>query len=214
MRDYRRMMEQVTLSDQKKEEIMEMIENKNTAKRHMPKAAKIVLAAALAVGCVLSIAAGLPAQVYNFMSRGTITALPGTGEFNMTLDGETAAPVKAEDGRLWFEAGGQKVDITDKVDEDTPYIYEHTDPATGKKGYVVAGGTVENFGWVEISQMDNVTAMSGENYSTVSIAELYEAQEAQKAQGEGYGGEFHMVEAGTNRPWLDKAIEQLGLDIG
>ena len=66
-------MEQVKLSDRKKEEIMEMLENKGAQKRRMPRAGKLILAAALAVGCVLSIAAGLPAQVYNFMSGGTVS---------------------------------------------------------------------------------------------------------------------------------------------
>ena len=72
MRDYRRVMEQVRLSDEKKEEILTMLENQNTntKKYRMPKVGKVVLAAALAVGCVLSIAAGLPAQVYNFACQG------------------------------------------------------------------------------------------------------------------------------------------------
>ena len=73
MNNYWSMMEQVKLSDRKKEEIMEMLENKGAQKRRMPRAGKLILAAALAVGCVLSIAAGLPAQVYNFMSGGTVS---------------------------------------------------------------------------------------------------------------------------------------------
>ena len=62
MRDYRHMMEQVTLSDRKKEEIMDMIENKSSGKRRMPRLGVIALAAALAAGCIAMIAAGLPAQ--------------------------------------------------------------------------------------------------------------------------------------------------------
>ena len=54
MYDYRRMMEQVTLSDRKKEEIMDMLENKDTQKRRMPRAGKLILAAALAVGAMLT----------------------------------------------------------------------------------------------------------------------------------------------------------------
>ena len=71
--EYRHMMEQAALSNEKKEEILTMLDNQNTKKRRMPKAGKIALAAALAVGCVLSIAAGLPAQVYNFMSGGMVS---------------------------------------------------------------------------------------------------------------------------------------------
>ena len=217
MRDYRSIMEQVRLSDEKKEEILTMLENQNTntKKYRMPKVGKVVLAAALAVGCVLSIAAGLPAQVYNFMSGGSMTVLPGTNEVYLEAGftgAEEDAPVRAENDRLWLAADGQKLDITDQVDENTPYIHEHTDPATGNKGYLIAGGTPEDFGWVEIVQfeIDGSIAMSGNNYDTVSIAELYEAQKAQK---EANGGTFEMVDPGSHRPWLQAAIDQLGLDI-
>ena len=75
-KEYRRMMAQAALSDKKKEEIFNMMENNQASKRRMPSVAKIALAAALAVGCVLSIAAGLPAQGYNFVSGGAINLFP------------------------------------------------------------------------------------------------------------------------------------------
>lgn len=211
MNNYWHMMEQVTLSDRKKEEIMEMLENKNTRKRRTPSVKVMVLAAALAVGCVLSIAAGLPAQVYNFMSGGTVVVTPGEGgSINMTVGDEVKAPIVLENGRLWFVADGQKLDVTDKVDENTPYIYEHTDPDTKQKGYMVVGGTPENFGWVEIIEMDGGSAMSGDNFDTVSLAELYEAQE--NPQGP-HGDKLQMVDYGYHRPWLKAALDQLGLDL-
>ena len=49
-KEYRHMMEQAALSDQKKEEIMNMMEHTDTGKRRLPKAGTIALAAALAVG--------------------------------------------------------------------------------------------------------------------------------------------------------------------
>ena len=196
---------------------MDMLENKDTQKRRRPPVKALVLAAALAVGCVLSIAAGLPAQVYNFVSGGTFTALPGTGQVSMTLEGEEIAPVKAEDGRLWLTANGQKLDITDKVDENTPYIQERTDPATGNKGYLVAGGTVDNFGWAEFFLTEDGTcSMMGENAWDIMVpvdgkptplSELTEEQLA--AVNADSGAAMDTV----NRPWLDKAIEQLGLIV-
>lgn len=227
-KNYQHMMEQVALSDRKKEEIMGMIENQQTQKQRMPKAGKIVLAAALAVGCVLSIAAGLPAQVYNFVSGGTLTALPGTGETSFSLNGgDIDGPITVEDGRLWFEANGQKIDITDKVDENTPYIYERTDPATGETGYVVAGGTVEDFGWAEIFPMeDGNCSITGMDFDTILVPlpdgsevpfpELTDEQREQllpegASLGDGmdYGIPIHRY----NAPWLDAAIDQLGLEI-
>ena len=160
MNNYWSMMEQVTLSDRKKEEIMDMLENKGTQKRRMPKAGKLILAAALAVGCVLSIAAGLPAQVYNFMSGGTMVNVPGSNYSEFTMP--AGSPLTLENGRIWLTANGEKLDITDKMDENTPYIQEHTDPATGNKGYFVAGGTPERFGWAEFPVVDGaVSAVSG-----------------------------------------------------
>ena len=214
MKDYRHMMRQVMLSDEKKEEIMDMLENKNTQKRRMPAVAKIALVAALAVGCVLSIAAGLPAQVYNLMSGGQLVVEPGSA--SITFNDDEAAPLTIEDGRLWFTADGEKVDITGKVDENTPYIYERTDPATGNKGYVIVGGTIDDHGWAEIFMTEDGTcAVMGENFSTSIVAiagenvtwtELTEAQLDMLNEGSG-------TITSVNHPWLDKAIEQLGLEL-
>ena len=215
-KQYRHMMEQAALSGPKKEEILTMLENQNTQKRRMPKAGAMVLAAALAVGFVLSIAAGLPAQVYNFVAGGSTTVLPGTGEAYFTLEGEAEGPVKVEDGRLWFEADGQKLDITDKVDGNTPYVYERTDPATGEKGYVVVGGTVEDYGWAEFFMTEDGTcSMVGDNFADWTLpvdgenipwTELTEEQLDMINEGN--------VQMDTvNRPWLDAALAQLDLEL-
>ena len=99
MNNYWSMMEQVTLSDRKKEEIMDMLENKGTQKRRMPKAGKLILAAALAVGCVLSIAAGLAPAArgeleitdvnLEYMRRGQLQVIPLEKNFTW-LDAGTA----------------------------------------------------------------------------------------------------------------------------
>lgn len=172
MKDYRRMMEQVTLSDRKKEEIMDMLENKQPQKRRMTPVTKLLLVAALAVGCVLSIAAGLPGQVYNFFSGGSVNIMPAGADgaiggaeavFGSTED---KAPIILENGKLWFVNGEDRTDLTGLIDENTPYIYEHTDPATGNKGYVILGGTVDNFGWAEYFQAnDGSGSIQGSNYA-------------------------------------------------
>ena len=166
MNNYWHMMEQVTLSDRKKEEIMDMLENKGTQKGRRPSVKVMVLAAALAVGCVLSIAAGLPAQVYNFVSGGQAviqTSEDGKLSVGLTIGGEAQTPIVLEDGRLWFVNGGERTDITDRVDDSTPFVYEHTDPATGQKGYLMLGGTVDDFGWMEWFQMDGDWFWHAEN---------------------------------------------------
>ncbi len=214
--EYRHMMEQAALSTEKKEEILAMFENQNTGKRRMPKAAKLVLAAALAAGCVLSIAAGLPAQVYNFVSGGVMTVLPGTDQAFWDFRGENASPITVKDGRVWLEADGQKLDITGKTDENTPYILERTDPATGNKGWLVVGGSAEDLGWAELVQLGKSCSISGENFATPGSIDLDSLQDITNEDGtftfdeRAYVGEI--VESTVNRPWMDKALEQLGLD--
>ena len=194
-----------------------MLENKSTQKGRRPSVKVMVLAAALAVGCVLSIAAGLPAQVYNFMSGGTMTDMPGSNHAEFTMP--TNNPVTLEDGRIWLTANGEKLDITDKMDENTPYIQEHTDPATGNKGYFVAGGTPERFGWVEFPVIDGViSGTSGYHYedwwytmpdgSKIILSDL-PMDEQMKFADENGGLTFDPVK----RPWFQAALDQLGLEF-
>lgn len=220
MYDYRRMMEQVTLSDQKKEEIMEMLENKDTQKRRTPSVKVLVLAAALAVGCVLSIAAGLPAQVYNFMSGGmvsiTSTEHGDTAEDYVEWDasGEQNAPIVQEDGKLWFVNGENRTDLTGLIDEDTPYIYEHTDSATGNKGYVIVGGTADNYGWAEFFLAEGGAAsMTGDNYADTYLTIDGVRQPSYQMTPELVEKLNHDPSYAldtVNRPWFQAALDQLG----
>lgn len=211
---------------------MEQLEMKKTQKRRMPRAGTIILAAALAVGALLSIAAGLPARVYNFATGGQVYVSPDSYYGSMTIDmAALSAPIRAEDGRLWFEADGRTVDITDKVDENTPYIYERTDPDTGEKGYVIVGGTVEDFGWAELFIIDGeLNAVSGDNFS-VCLVRLSDGSEVDRNDLTDEQWEQLVNQNGTNtdaeagpisdgaiagreviHPWFQAALDQLGLE--
>lgn len=215
MNNYWSMMEQVKLSDRKKEEIMEMLENKGAQKRRMPRAGKLILAAALAVGCVLSIAAGLPAQVYNFMSGGTVSVNENGGSNDWSMD-EVNPPIVQEDGKLWFVNGEERTDLTGLIDEDTPYIYEHTDPKTGNKGYVIVGGTVDHFGWAEFfGSEDGDGSLTGLDYDDTYLTidgvrqPSYElSEELVERLNHDPSYELDTV----NRPWFQAALDQLGLE--
>lgn len=166
MRNYRHMMEQVALSDRKKEEIMEQLELKGTQKRRMPKVRTMILAAALAVGCLLSIAAaaGLPARVYRFIGGGSAVINPGTDTMIYDRMDMASAPAEVDEaGRLWLTVDDRRIDITDQISEETPYIYERTDPESGQKGYLVLGGTPDNLGWIEWFQVDGSWFFHAEN---------------------------------------------------
>lgn len=219
MKDYRRMMEQVTLSDRKKEEIMDMLENKGTKKRQMTTAKKLVLVTALAVGCVLSIAAGLPGQVYNFFSGGSVNIMPAgadgaIGGADATFgSAERNAPIILEDGKLWFVNGDERTDLTGLIDENTPYIYEHTDPATGNKGYVIVGGTVDHFGWAEYFDAGNMGTWRGngfdDTYLTIDGVRQSTYQMTPELMEKVNNDPSYEMEI-VKRPWFESAMKQLG----
>ena len=69
------------------------------------------------------------------------------------LDGTEALArvVQLEDDRLYFVADGGKTDITDLIDEETPYIYKLHDLPTDKpncENYIIVGGTPEQYGFI------------------------------------------------------------------
>ena len=121
----------------------------------------LVLAAALAA-CLALAGWTYGERIYQFISGSqvTISGSAGMGSGTVTLsDGldENGDPtmISLEDGRLWFVAGGQRVDVTDQVDEETPYIWTQW-LEDGSLHYIVVGGTPEDYGWFE-----GVTAPDG-----------------------------------------------------
>ena len=121
----------------------------------------LVLAAALAA-CLALAGWSYGEQIIHLLSGGQVirggTGGAGYGTVIMS-DGydENGNPtiISLEDGRLWFVAGGQRVDVTDQVDEETPYVYTVTDEEDNLH-YIIVGGTPEDYGWFE-----GVTAPDG-----------------------------------------------------
>ena len=114
----------------------------------------LVLAAALAA-CLALAGWSYGEQIIHLLSGGQVirggTGGAGYGTVIMS-DGydENGNPtiISLEDGRLWFVAGGQRVDVTDQVDEETPYVYTVTDEEDNLH-YIIVGGTPEDYGWFE-----------------------------------------------------------------
>lgn len=69
----------------------------------------------------------------------------GTG----TMKGFDTLVTSAE-GRLYFNLNGESTDITDITDRKTPYIYSYTIAETGEPAYIIAGGTPEDYGVVDM----------------------------------------------------------------
>ena len=114
----------------------------------------LVLAAALAA-CLALAGWTYGERIYQFISGSqvAISGSAGMGSGTVTLsDGldENGDPtiITLEEGRLWFVAGDQRVDVTDQVDEETPYIWTQW-LEDGSLHYIVVGGTPEDYGWFE-----------------------------------------------------------------
>lgn len=133
-------------------------ETRNDIQTAKPKGSKkplkIFIAAAAAV-CGLSAAAlavGLPARF-----SGTIVT---KSEVELTIDERGHAkvasvergnpPFEYRNGRVIFTAAGEEKDITDLIDDETPYIYSYVSVDTGLESYIAVGGDPGHTGFMEI----------------------------------------------------------------
>lgn len=123
---------------------------------------RVLLAAAVLAVCLGLVGWSYGERIFQLVGGGQVTiggsGGEGYGEVH-TSDGydENGQPlvVSLEEGRLWVVARGQRVDVTDRVDEKTPYVDTWWD-GEGNLYYVIVGGTPEDYGWYE-----GVTAPDG-----------------------------------------------------
>lgn len=189
-------------------------------KRRRPSLKVALLAAALAVGCVLCIAAGLPNIVYQ-LANGTLT-------YEQTSTSKTATLVSGplmsrEDGRIFSLLNGEHLDITDLISQDTPYINDRSDPETGMTYYIVMGGTPEHYGCFQwIVTPDPYTYEEGSPmhegtedgiFSTYSYRSYqWTSEDDGPWTSGGLGnGKFHWSEGKDVPAWLINAMEELDI---
>lgn len=112
----------------------------------------LVLAAALAA-CLALAGWSCGEQIYQFFSGGWVSI--GGADDGPTIamsngldeNGEPTI-ISLENGRLWFVADGQRVDVTSQVNENTPYVWTQWEK-NGGLHYIIVGGTPEDYGWFE-----------------------------------------------------------------
>lgn len=166
-------------------------------KRRGPRLKVALLAAALAAGCVLMIAAGM--SKYEFDLSNGLEAGYGADGFSAVVrsPGGGGWPIVLENNRLWLIVSeDERMDITDKIDENTPQIYPYTDPEIGGSAFLVVGGTREDFGYAVVIPHSN-----GRHFGS----------------GGGSFMEFEFDENEENvktvyKPWYLNALKQLGLN--
>ena len=197
--------------------VSELLAQVKPKRKKMKPLFKALIAAAAAV-CLFAIV-GFTYITYEWSIGGasfSLTHRGNTTEYHMVFDGEPLQhPVKLEDGRIIFTYEDEETDITDLIDEETPFVYAYTTPA-GTAGYIIVGGTVEDFGYANVYDRGNDFGFEsiGVKYNNPDFD--YEAWEAwyepyykdEMDWATAFRGEFEQ----SLRKWFVTAWDQLGYD--
>lgn len=161
MKAYRNLMQHIELPPAAEERIRQQLlarcaqrEEKPEMKiKHIRKPAAIAAAAVLCCALtVTALASGVVGRVYHYVTGGTsyhYENADGTKGTVGTMDLDNLnAPAEEREGRIYFTANGQDLDITDQCSPETPYLYDFTG-SDGLRHAFIIGGTPDNFGWAE-----------------------------------------------------------------
>ncbi len=156
-------------------------------KGRMPRKKKLLLAAALAAVMVVLVGAGIPQRIYQLAA--------GTVGFSGDRDSKTISYqyqdgsrlMELEDGRLYFVLNGERTDVTDLIDRETPYLYNGNDPEHGLTYYAILGGTPERYGW----------------FQWIAVPDPFTPDDAPAADGDGtvYTYEFSFLVQDDGEPY-------------
>lgn len=194
---------------------------KAPVKKRLPRKKRMLLAAALAAVLVVLAGAGFPYIQHRLASGSTLSFEQKPNERIITYE-HNGEIVTCEEGRLIFNCDdGQRIDITDLVNEETPYIYDGSDPDNGLTYHIIMGGTPELFGWFEWIQVpypfdDDGPASDVFNYdengNPVKILCNFELKDPEYSRG-GFGASTGIVylDDDMKLPWLLAGLEQLGI---
>lgn len=134
---------------------------------------------------------GIISRVFSFANNAVFTKETDEEGNNISTaaynTSDATAPAEYKEGRLWFTANGENIDITDQVSESMAYTYRYTD-AQGITHYLIVGGEPETFGYAEFMCNESGTR-------------------------EWIGGYFSSGKVGEsiNPDWLQNAKEELGI---
>ena len=164
----------------------------NEKTRHRSRKRLLTLALAAALLLALGVAAystglvfsgwGGNMEIHSEQTEGGIENTVYVHTENMTQ------PVSFEDGRMIFVVNGERIDITERVSETVPFIYQYTDEEAGVIHYWIIGKNgpeLEHYGFAEYIQ---------------------------PTDGEWTGG--YVARTDNNEaPWLYAAWKELGFDF-
>lgn len=148
--EYREQMDQIRLTDSGKRALLDSLRRQTREPvRRSPRMLRTALIAAAVIVLAVALMGAGNRIIYQFTGPGGTRIYAEEG-YNKVDGAEQIELVTLEDGRLWLTVFGEHTDITDLVDEDTPYIYTFYDEDTDTRGTIIAGGTPEDFGWAEM----------------------------------------------------------------
>ncbi|MBQ9663939.1 MAG: hypothetical protein IJV40_12385 [Oscillospiraceae bacterium] len=159
--------------------------------RHTVRKRILTLALAAALILSLGIAAYSAGQaVFGWGGNMEVRAEKTDGGIETTVYVHTdnlTEPVSFENGRMYFIVNGEHLDITDRISETKPYIYQFTDEEGVLHYWIIGknGPELEHYGYAEY---------------------LHPSEEDWTA---GYVARTN----GNTALWLDKAKEELGFDF-
>ena len=161
-----------------KEEVIGTVKTKRRTVR------KTALVAAALAACLALAGWAWGERVYQFISGSTLSAggNPAAGSISVDLtdglnEAGDSAIIAQEEGRLWFVATGERIDVTDLVDETTPYIWTQRQE-DGSLHYIIVGGTPEDYGWFEGMKFpDGSGGGSGTPHSRTDLSQAEQLKE-------------------------------------
>lgn len=118
------------------------------------KPVKIIAAAAAAAVGLSAAAVATNFGVFSgtYKTASNIKVNIRNGDICAHYRGVGGEPCKYQDGRIIFTALGENKDITDLIDDKTPYIYSYKNEV-GMQSYLIVGGNPGTVGYVDISNM-------------------------------------------------------------
>ena len=116
----------------------------------------VAAAAVLAVGATATTVAILKGSVQN-ASGATYNYEVRDGGYIIEMSVTDYGDILTLEGdRLYFNMEGKRTDVTDLMDNQTPYIYAYTNADTGLKNYVLLGGTPEEYYIIDLTYLEGI----------------------------------------------------------
>lgn len=194
--------------------------NDPAGRRRLPRKKKLLLAAGLAAALLL-MGAGLPYLQHRLVSGELFYQQTGDGTITGLV--HYGPVMELEEGRLFFvRDDGQRLDLTDQIDEHTPYLYDGSDPETDKVYYLILGGTPDGYGyleWVRVPEPfgdgDDAAGDGAQSGAWTSYNFSYVAHDGQPDRYEVHDGGPSEAAIDWNTakdyPWLVAGAKELGL---